>query len=176
MPVLRACATFPTFMPCEHTWRKWLDFTRPCHNGSLWGKYVCMYVCPVVYCIFVSCVAMWRCLMTGSSFCSSPLQLTKAKELLRVLLSSTVTEEGPTDSKGGSPSHPNSQPLRRKQVHNTASAVTGRMPLPDGTSCSESSESTMASDTESDVSSAHMAAAKVHHSKQRPTSIEANSN
>lgn len=151
-------------------WRKWLDFTRPCRNGSLWCVLWCIAFC--VLCCYMEVPATdWKLLLLIPS-----LQLTKAKELLRVLLSSTATEEGPTDSKGGSPSHPHSQPLQRKQVHNTASAVPGRTPLPDGTSCSESSESTMASDTESDASSAHTAAAKVHHSRPRPTSIEANSN
>ena len=139
---------------------------------------MCVCVC-VCVCVCACVRAMLHCyaeVVPTLALLTSSLQLTKAKELLRVLLSSSATEEGLPDSKGGSPSQSHSQPLQRKQMHGTASAVTGRAPLPDGTSCSESSESTMASDAESDGSSPHTAATKVHPTKQRPTSIVANSN
>jgi len=164
-----------------NTRRKWLNSTRPCRNGSLWLTYNCGVCACVRACVCVPwCIAM---LCRGSPYwlkalvlLTPSLQLTKAKELLRVLLSSSATEEGLPDSKGGSPSQSHSQPLQRKQRHSTASTVTGRAPLPDGTSCSESSESTIASDAESDGSSPHAAATKVHPTKQRATSIVANSN
>ena len=147
---------------------------------------MCILQCWHLWCMLCVCM-YWACwtvvvysnvMVRISCWCNHPhhlLQLTKAKELLHVL-SSTVTEEGPTDSKTGSPSHPHSQTLQRKQMQHSADAATVGALLQDGTSYSESSESTVPSDTESEVASAQGTAATVQHSKQRPTSLVSNSN